>query len=125
MVVFRKKDIYFQKKIIEETTPYKACVVYGALPAETRQDQARLFNTPGTGFNVLVATDAVGMGLNLNIRRIVFTTLQKNNGDGVEGISVSAIKQLAGRAGRRNRCESRFPALWTYGNKNTAVHITS
>ena len=42
---------------------------------ETRRDQARLFNTPGSGFNVLIATNAVGMGLNLNIRRIIFSTL--------------------------------------------------
>ena len=43
--------------------------------SETRRDQARLFNTPGSGFNVLIATNAVGMGLNLNIRRIIFSTL--------------------------------------------------
>lgn len=42
--------------------------VYGALPPESRAHQAKLFNTMRTGFNVLVASDAVGMGLNLNIR---------------------------------------------------------
>ena len=104
VVVFRKRDIYQQKKMIEATTDYNACVVYGALPAETRQEQARLFNTPGTGYNVLVATDAVGMGLNLNIRRVVFSTLNKpTRSQEIVPLSASAIKQLAGRAGRRNR----------------------
>ena len=49
------------------------CVVYGALPPEMRRQQARLFNESGNGYDVLVASDAVGMGLNLNIRRIVFS----------------------------------------------------
>ena len=42
--------------------------VYGALPPESRAQQAVLFNTDRTGYNVLAASDAVGMGLNLNIR---------------------------------------------------------
>jgi len=40
-------------------------------PPETRRQQAQLFNAEGSGFDILVASDAVGMGLNLNIRRIV------------------------------------------------------
>ena len=42
--------------------------------------QAKLFNDPKSGFDVLVASDAVGMGLNLSIGRIVFSTLQKFDG---------------------------------------------
>ena len=42
--------------------------VYGGLPPEARTAQALLFNTPRTGRNVLVASDAIGMGLNLGIR---------------------------------------------------------
>ena len=58
----------------------QVCVVYGALPPEMRRQQARLFNESRNGYDVLVASDAVGMGLNLNIRRIVFHTLQKYEG---------------------------------------------
>ncbi len=73
------------------------CVVYGALPPEMRRTQARLFNDPGSGYDVLVASDAVGMGLNLNIRRIIFHTLEKSEGgDGRVPISVSQVKQIAG-----------------------------
>eukprot|EP00983_Pelagomonas_calceolata_P008174 266384-Pelagomonas_calceolata.AAC.2 len=52
--------------------------------------------------DVLVATDAVGMGLNLNIRRIVFTALNKSTGNKTTApLKISDIKQIAGRAGRR------------------------
>ena len=51
--------------------------MYGQLPLETRAAQARLFNEENTGYDVLVASDAIGMGLNLNIRRIIFHTTAK------------------------------------------------
>ena len=71
-------------------------MVYGALPPEMRRTQARLFNDPDSGYDVLVASDAVGMGLNLNIRRIIFHTLTKfENGHRVP-ISISQIKQIGG-----------------------------
>lgn len=75
----------------------RVCVVYGALPPEMRRTQARLFNDPDSGYDVLVASDAVGMGLNLNIRRIIFHTLEKTDGSFARvPISVSQIKQIAG-----------------------------
>ena len=46
---------------------------------------------------MLVASDAVGMGLNLNIGRIIFTSLVKNIGGKKSAISTSEIKQIAGR----------------------------
>ncbi len=70
--------------------------------------QARLFNDPDSGYNVLVASDAVGMGLNLNIRRVIFQTLTKFIGRREETVSISAVKQIAGRAGRRN---SAYPEV--------------
>ncbi|KAG1677914.1 hypothetical protein FOA52_001332 [Chlamydomonas sp. UWO 241] len=111
VVVFSKERIYWVKKLIEDLTPHKVCVVYGALPSDTRREQAHLFNDPSSGYDVLVATDAVGMGLNLNIRRVVFQSLSKPSGETdpldpsrmlLAPLSDSAIKQIAGRAGRRN-----------------------
>jgi len=64
--------------------------------------QAELFNDPDSGYDVMIASDAVGMGLNLNIRRIIFHKLMKFNGSGDVPVSVSMVKQIAGRAGRRN-----------------------
>lgn len=42
--------------------------------------QARLFNDPSTPYKVLIASDAIGMGLNFNIRRVIFSTLMKHTG---------------------------------------------
>lgn len=51
----------------------------------------------------MVASDAVGMGLNLNIRRIIFHTLEKYNGQDMHFLPLSQIKQISGRSGRRSR----------------------
>lgn len=74
-------------------------MVYGALPPETRRQQARLFNEADNDFNLLVASDAVGMGLNLNIRRVVFHTMHKAEGRKRHAVPVSQVKQIAGEAG--------------------------
>jgi ATP-dependent RNA helicase SUPV3L1/SUV3 len=59
-----------------------------------------------SGSDILVASDAVGMGLNLNIRRIIFSTLEKFDGTSMRALTVAEIKQIAGRAGRYG---SKFP----------------
>ncbi|KAK9817863.1 hypothetical protein WJX72_003314 [[Myrmecia] bisecta] len=102
VVAFSRRDIFDIKQIIEQSTGYRVCVVYGALPPEMRRNQARLFNAPDNSYDVLVASDAIGMGLNLNIRRVIFHTLHKFEGNFKQPVSVSQIKQIAGRAGRRN-----------------------
>lgn len=103
IVAFSRKDIYNIKQFIEQETKHRACVVYGALPPETRRQQAKLFNEPDNAYRVMVASDAVGMGLNLNIRRIIFHSVNKREGGSKQvPVSVSMIKQIAGRAGRRS-----------------------
>jgi hypothetical protein len=49
-----------------------------------------------SGSDILVASDAVGMGLNLNIRRIIFSTLEKFDGTSMRALTVAEIKQIAG-----------------------------
>lgn len=68
------------KQQIEKNTGYRCCVVYGSLPPEARSTQAAQFNDPQSGYDVLVASDAIGMGLNLNIRRVIFSSLTKFDG---------------------------------------------
>ena len=65
VVTFSRNNIYAVKKMIESTAAKKCAVVYGALPPETRADQAKDFNDEDGRCQVLVASDAVGMGLNL------------------------------------------------------------
>eukprot|EP00897_Mesotaenium_endlicherianum_P010533 jgi/Mesen1/9508/ME000637S08951 len=101
IVAFSRREIFEVKRQVELATSQKCCVVYGGLPPETRQQQAKLFNEPGSGYEVLVASDAVGMGLNLNIKRVVFYSLHKFNGVEKQVIAAPMVKQIAGRAGRR------------------------
>jgi ATP-dependent RNA helicase SUPV3L1/SUV3 len=65
VVTFARKDIFEVKKAIEKETGLRCAVVYGALPPESRALQAKAFNDASSNFDVLVASDAVGMGLNL------------------------------------------------------------
>ncbi|TYI63438.1 hypothetical protein E1A91_D09G017800v1 [Gossypium mustelinum] len=106
VVAFSRREIFEVKMAIEKHTSHRCCVIYGALPPETRRHQANLFNDQDNEFDVLVASDAVGMGLNLNIRRVVFYSLSKYNGDKIVPVPASQVKQIAGRAGRRG---SRYP----------------
>ncbi|CAH8317166.1 unnamed protein product [Eruca vesicaria subsp. sativa] len=106
LVTFSRKDIYKHKNTIEKAGKHLCSVVYGSLPPETRTAQATRFNDATNDFDVLVASDAIGMGLNLNISRIIFSTLEKFDGTETRDLTVSEIKQIAGRAGR---FRSQFP----------------
>lgn len=65
VVVFSRVGIHLMKKEIEAATQKRVAVVYGSLPPETRAQQAKLFNDPNSDYDILVASDAIGMGLNL------------------------------------------------------------
>ncbi|XP_019155061.1 PREDICTED: DExH-box ATP-dependent RNA helicase DExH16, mitochondrial isoform X3 [Ipomoea nil] len=107
IAAFSRSNIYMFKKQIESGGKHLCSVVYGSLPPETRTRQATMFNDANSDSDVLVASDAIGMGLNLNISRIIFSTLQKFDGVEMRDLSVLEIKQIAGRAGRYG---SKYPA---------------
>lgn len=65
VVTFSRKNIFLLKRAIEAETNLRCAVAYGSLPPESRSTQAKLFNDPNSGYDVLVASDAIGMGLNL------------------------------------------------------------
>ncbi|MCJ1249764.1 RNA helicase [Trapelia coarctata] len=100
VVTFSRMQIHALKKDIEKRTCKRVAVVYGSLPPEIRAQQAKLFNDPDNDYDILVASDAIGMGLNLSIKRIIFETTSRHNGEVLKTLSVSDIKQIAGRAGR-------------------------
>ncbi|CAD6341420.1 unnamed protein product, partial [Miscanthus lutarioriparius] len=106
LVTFSRHGIYTLKKRIEREGKHLCSVVYGSLPPETRTKQATMFNDDTSDLNVLVASDAIGMGLNLNISRIIFSTMMKFDGFCNRELTVAEIKQIAGRAGRYG---SKFP----------------
>ncbi|OQR74704.1 ATP-dependent RNA helicase SUV3 -like protein [Tropilaelaps mercedesae] len=104
VVCFNKNDIYHVSLAIE-AMGQECAIIYGALPPGAKAMQADKFNDPNDKCKILVATDAIGMGLNLSIRRIIFYSLIKPtlNDEGQrepELISVSQALQIAGRAGR-------------------------
>ncbi|XP_037089380.1 LOW QUALITY PROTEIN: ATP-dependent RNA helicase SUV3 homolog, mitochondrial-like [Pollicipes pollicipes] len=104
IVCFNKSDIYTISREIE-SLGHECAVIYGSLPPGAKLAQARRFNDPDDPCKILVATDAIGMGLNLSIRRIIFNTLIKPtiNEKGekeMDVISCSQAHQIAGRAGR-------------------------
>ena len=103
IVGFSRRALHQLKLEVEDATGLRCCLIYGSLPPETRTQQAALFNDPNSGYDVLVATDAIGMGLNLNIRRLVFAAMQKFNGQEVVPLTPSQIRQIGGRAGRWGR----------------------
>ena len=97
LIVFSKKSVLDVAGRLEEQK-INASVIYGSLPPEIRRRQMHLFNSGRT--KVVVATDAIGMGLNLPVRRIVFLQAEKYDGVSRRPLLVSEIKQISGRAGR-------------------------
>ena len=100
VILFSRVQLHAMKKHIEQSTGKRCAIVYGSLPPETRAQQAILFNDPDNDYDFLVASDAVGMGLNLSIKRIVFDSTLKFDGGMFQQLSISELKQIAGRAGR-------------------------
>lgn len=97
LIAFSKKNVLAIAAALEGHGIH-ASVIYGNLPPQTRQEQVRLF-TEGVN-QVVVATDAIGMGINLPIRRVVFMNTSKFDGVGKRRLLSEEIRQIAGRAGR-------------------------
>ena len=121
-----------------------AALVFGALSPRTRNAQVGLYQSGEVDY--LVATDAIGMGLNLDIDHVCLTALSKFDGLGPRRLSASELAQIAGRAGRHVRDGSfgstdelgplprtmveaveshRFPALKQLYWRNTELRFDS
>jgi ATP-dependent RNA helicase SUPV3L1/SUV3 len=77
---------------------YTSAAIYGSLSPAVRRREAERFRTGAA--QVLVATDAIGLGLNLPIRRIIFAAVEKYDGVALRMLTPPEIRQIAGRAGR-------------------------
>ncbi len=78
-----------------------AAVVMGALSPETRNKQVAMFQSGEVDY--IVATDAIGMGLNLDLDHVAFAALSKFDGQRKRRLTPSEMAQIAGRAGRHQR----------------------
>lgn len=104
IVCFNRNDIYKISQQLE-MRGLQSAVIYGSLPPGTKLAQSEKFNNPDDPCKVMVATDAIGMGLNLSIKRVIFYSLMKptktENGDlEMDVVSTSQALQIGGRAGR-------------------------
>jgi ATP-dependent RNA helicase SUPV3L1/SUV3 len=106
LIVFSRRNALKYKRDLENLG-FKVSIVYGRLSPEVRREQARKFDQGET--DIMVSTDAIAMGMNLPVKRIVFSTLSKFFNSKEHPITFSEIKQIAGRAGRFQR----FPEGYT------------
>ena len=124
LIVFSRRNALRYKRDLERLG-FKISIVYGRLSPEVRREQARKFDTEET--DIMVSTDAIAMGMNLPIRRIVFSTLSKFIDSREHPIENSEIKQISGRAGRFQRFSTGYVTCLTkcedgIPNIETALH---
>jgi ATP-dependent RNA helicase SUPV3L1/SUV3 len=105
VVAFSRRDVLMLRDRIA-ASGHPVSVIYGALPPEVRKREAERFASGES--HILVATDAIGMGLNLPIRRVLFSTMTKFDGLDDRQLNEAEVHQIAGRAGRFGIHEEGF-----------------
>ena len=97
VVAFSANEVYAIAELIRRQRGGTA-VVLGALSPRTRNAQVALYQSGDVDF--LVATDAIGMGLNLDVDHVAFSAIRKFDGQNFRNLTPNEIGQIAGRAGR-------------------------
>lgn len=97
IVAFSAEQVYAIAELLKRQRG-GAAIVMGALSPRTRNAQVELYQSGEVDF--LVATDAIGMGLNLDVETVAFASLTKFDGRRRRGLRPEEIAQIAGRAGR-------------------------
>ena len=97
VVAFSAADVYAIAELVRRQRGGTA-VVMGALSPRTRNAQVALFQSGEVDY--LVATDAIGMGLNMDLDHVAFAALSKFDGRGPRRLTPAELGQIAGRAGR-------------------------
>jgi ATP-dependent RNA helicase SUPV3L1/SUV3 len=97
IVAFSADEVYAIAEYVRRSHG-GAAVVMGALSPRTRNAQVAMFEDGEVDY--LVATDAIGMGLNLNVRHVAFAGLAKFDGRRTRMLSAIEVGQIAGRSGR-------------------------
>ncbi|MBQ8092461.1 MAG: hypothetical protein IJ242_02660 [Clostridia bacterium] len=105
LIVFSKARVHAVAAELKRLG-YRVSLIYGALPPDVRRDQAQRFLDGET--DIVVSTDAIAMGMNLPIERIVFLNSEKYDGDITRPLTDAEIKQIAGRAGRYGQYETGY-----------------
>jgi len=97
IIAFSIEEVYAIAELVRRQKG-GAAVIMGSLSPKTRNSQVQLYQSEDVGY--LVATDAIGMGLNMDINQIYFSNLKKFDGKKTRRLNLVEISQIAGRAGR-------------------------
>ncbi|MBY0283169.1 MAG: helicase [Sphingomonas sp.] len=107
IVAFSAEEVYAVAEMLRRLRG-GAAVVMGALSPRTRNAQVAMFQAGEVDY--LVATDAIGMGLNMDVAHVAFASLRKFDGHRQRRLTVAEMAQIAGRAGRHQR-DGTFGAI--------------
>ncbi|UAB79598.1 helicase [Erythrobacter sp. SCSIO 43205] len=116
VVAFSTEQVYAMAEALRRFRG-GAAVVMGALSPETRNKQVELFQNGEVDY--IVATDAIGMGLNLDLHHVAFAALTKFDGQRKRRLTPSEMAQIAGRAGR-HQTDGTFGVLTGGGSRSGA-----
>ena len=97
IIAFSSEEVYAIAELVRRQKG-GAAIVMGSLSPKTRNAQVELFQSGDVDF--LIATDAIGMGINMNLENVYFSNLKKFDGKKLRRLNLSEIGQIAGRAGR-------------------------
>lgn len=102
IIVFSRLQVLKVSKQLENKG-FKPAIIYGSMPPSVRQKQVEYFHKGE--FDVVVATDAIGMGMNLPVQRVLFMETSKFDGTKRRFLKPSEFRQIGGRAGRKGMFE--------------------
>ena len=97
LIAFSIDEVYAIAELVRRQKG-GAAIIMGSLSPKTRNSQVELYQSGDANF--LVATDAIGMGINMDINNVSFSSLIKFDGKKNRKLNLSEISQIAGRAGR-------------------------
>ena len=97
IIAFSAEEVYAIAELVRRQKG-GAAIVMGSLSPKTRNAQVQLYQSGDVDF--LVATDAIGMGINMDLENVFFSNLKKFDGRKLRRLNMSEIGQIAGRAGR-------------------------
>ncbi|MDD5053305.1 MAG: helicase-related protein [Sulfuricurvum sp.] len=109
VIAFTRSNALRLKQQLSKT--YRTSVIYGNLSPEVRREEARRFREGET--DILVATDAISMGLNLPIKTLLFSKADKFDGQNQRNLTATEVRQISGRAGRYGLSEKGYVGALT------------
>ncbi|MUG34779.1 helicase-related protein [Commensalibacter sp. ESL0382] len=119
LIAFSRREVLDLRSLLMQKG-HRVAVIYGALSPEVRRAEAKRFNNGEA--DILIATDAIGMGLNLAIKRVIFSTIFKFDGQNRRPLTSQEIKQIGGRAGRYGKHENGIVGIMAGAGDPAFIH---